>query len=67
MEQVLPPSYKKGPGRPRKVRIRELGEEGARRRRHGVAYKYIKCDKFGHNALTCKSLTQVPNAMKIKV
>ncbi|XP_058733586.1 uncharacterized protein LOC131605219 [Vicia villosa] len=54
------------PGRPRKVRIRELGEEGARQRRHKVEYKCTKCDKFGHNALTCKSLTQDPNALKRK-
>ncbi|XP_058759549.1 uncharacterized protein LOC131632841 [Vicia villosa] len=66
MEQVLLPSYKKGPGRPRKVRIRELGEEGARQRRHKIEYKCTKCDKFGHNALTCKSLTQDPNALKRK-
>ncbi|XP_058733542.1 uncharacterized protein LOC131605168 [Vicia villosa] len=66
MEQVLLPSYKKGPGRHRKVRIRELGKEGARQRRHNVEYKCTKCDKFGHNALTCKSLTQDPNALKRK-
>ena len=60
--------YKKGPGRPRKLRIRECGEEGARRRRlPGVSYRCTKCDKFGHNAQTCKSTTQDPNGLKRKV
>ncbi|CAK8531341.1 unnamed protein product [Lathyrus sativus] len=55
--ELLPPVYKNGPGRSRKVRIKECGKDGSRRRRPGVAYKCSKCDKFGHNALSCKSLT----------
>ncbi|XP_058783990.1 uncharacterized protein LOC131658743 [Vicia villosa] len=66
IEDMLPPAYKQGSGRPRKVRIRESGEEGARKRRTGVAYKCTKCDQFGHNALTCKSPTQDPVALKRK-
>ncbi|XP_058764228.1 uncharacterized protein LOC131637635 [Vicia villosa] len=66
IEDMLPLAYKQGPGRPRKVRIRESGEEGARKRRTGVAYKCTKCDQFGHNALTCKSPTQDPVALKRK-
>ncbi|KAI5407596.1 hypothetical protein KIW84_053740 [Lathyrus oleraceus] len=31
-EEIIPPLYKKGLGRPRKLRIREYGEDGARRR-----------------------------------
>ncbi|KAI5395791.1 hypothetical protein KIW84_062102 [Lathyrus oleraceus] len=65
-DELQPPVYKNGPGRSRKVRIRECGEYGARRRRPGIAYKFTKCDKFGHNALSCKSLTQDPNALKRK-
>ncbi|XP_058783089.1 uncharacterized protein LOC131657741 [Vicia villosa] len=66
IEPPLPPVYKTAPGRPRKIRIRESGEEGARKRRQGVAYKCTKCDKFGHNSLTCKAKTHDPNALKRK-
>ena len=45
----------------------ECGEDDARRRRPGVAYKCTKCDKFGHNVMSCKSHTQDPNALKRKV
>lgn len=54
-DEIQPPVYKNGLGRPRKVRIRECGEDGSMRRRLGVAYKSIKYDKFGHNAMSCKS------------
>ncbi|XP_050888646.1 uncharacterized protein LOC127093787 [Lathyrus oleraceus] len=67
MEPPLPSAYKNGPGRPKKIRIRESGEDGARKRRSGVAYKCTKCDNFGHNAMTCKATTQDPNALKRKV
>lgn len=50
-----------------KVRIRECGENGARRRKPYVSYKYTKCDKFGHNALSCESTTQNTNDLEIKV
>lgn len=66
-EVLLPPMYKKGPGRPRKLRIRESGEEGARKRLPGVSYRCSKCDKFGHNSQSCKSKTQDPNGLKRKV
>lgn len=66
-DELLPTVYKNGPGRSRKVRIRECGEDDARKRIPNVAYKCTKCDKFGHNALSCKSLTQDPNALKRKV
>ncbi|XP_058767340.1 uncharacterized protein LOC131641032 [Vicia villosa] len=65
-EELLPPKYKKGPGRPRKLRIRESGEEGARRRLPGVSYRCTKCDKVGHNVKTCKSKRQNQSAMKRK-
>jgi hypothetical protein len=66
-ENILPPMYKNGPGRPRKLRIREVGEEGARRRRKGVVYFCTKCNKPGHNAGSCKSKEQDPNGLKRKV
>ncbi|CAK8542579.1 unnamed protein product [Lathyrus sativus] len=65
-EEIPPPRYKKGPGRPRKLRIRECGEEGARRRFSGVSYRCAKCDKFGHNVESCNSKKQDPNALKRK-
>ncbi|KAI5397886.1 hypothetical protein KIW84_063628 [Lathyrus oleraceus] len=45
-EELLPPMYKKGPSRSRKLRIREYSEDGARRRLPGVSYRFTKCDKF---------------------
>src|SRR3954464_14229247 len=63
-EDLLPPDFKKGPGRPRKLRIRETGEEGARRRLPGVSYRCTRCDKIGHNIKSCKSKVQDPNALK---
>ncbi|KAK2409855.1 hypothetical protein QL285_045255 [Trifolium repens] len=65
-ENILPPMYKNGPGRPRKLRIREVGEEGSRRRRKGVVYLCTKCSKPGHNAGSCKSKEQDPNRLKRK-
>ncbi|KAI5417212.1 hypothetical protein KIW84_042001 [Lathyrus oleraceus] len=65
-EELLPPLYKKGPGRPRKLIIKECGEDGDRRRLHGVSYRCIKCDKFGYNIQLHKSKKQDPNALKRK-
>jgi hypothetical protein len=66
VEDMLPPEFKQGPGRPKKLRFRELGEGGGRFRRPGVAYRCTTCDKFGHNARRCKE-NQNPTALKRKV
>lgn len=66
IDELLPPVYKNGHGRPRKVRIREYGKDDARRRRPGIAYNHIKCDKFRHNDFSCKSLTQDPKCFEKK-
>lgn len=66
-EELLPPQYKKGPGRPKKLRFRELDENGSRMRRVGVAYRCTHCDKFGHNSRKCQAKEQDPNALKRKV
>jgi hypothetical protein len=66
-EVILPPLYKKGPGRPRKLRIKEVGEDGSRRRRRGVTYYCTTCGLTGHNAGSCKSKEQDPNSLKRKV
>jgi len=68
-EELLPPAYKKGPGIPKKLRRREADEAPSshgKYRRSGTTYRCTRCDKFGHNAKGCKSLTINPNA-KIKV
>jgi len=63
----LPPHFKSGPGRPKKLRIREVDELGTRMRRPGVSYRCTKCDKFGHNKRRCKSTIHDPNDAKRKV
>ncbi|XP_058765869.1 uncharacterized protein LOC131639388 [Vicia villosa] len=65
-DDLLPPLYKKGPGRPKKLRFRELGEGGTRMRRVGVTYRCTKCDKIGHNSRKCKATSQNPAALKRK-
>ncbi|KAI5435767.1 hypothetical protein KIW84_022261 [Lathyrus oleraceus] len=66
-DEQQPHVYNNGPRRPMNVRIREYGEDGARRRRPDVAYKCTKCDKLVHNALSCKSFTQDLNVLKRNV
>ncbi|RHN80775.1 hypothetical protein MtrunA17_Chr1g0191911 [Medicago truncatula] len=64
--ELLPPDYKNGPGRPRKLGIREFDENGARMRRQGVDYRCTKFDQFGHNQRRCNSAIQNPEAAKRK-
>lgn len=45
-DELQPPVYKTRPERPRKVRIREYGEDWARRRRIGLSYKCAKWMNF---------------------
>lgn len=56
-DELQPLVYKNGLGRLRNVRNREYGEDGSRKRRPNVAYKCKRFDKFGHNAMSCKSQT----------
>jgi hypothetical protein len=64
---ILPPLYKNGPGRPRKLRIRATEEEGARKRRRDVVYHCTKCNNTSHNAASCKATEQDSNNLKRKV
>jgi hypothetical protein len=64
-EKILPPLYKRGPGRPKKLRIREFDEEGVRKPRKGK-YHCTTCGETGHNTGSCKK-PQDPNALKRKV
>jgi hypothetical protein len=66
-EVILPPLYKNGPGRPRKLRIRGTDEDGARKRRRVGTYTCTRCSLPGHNTLSCKSKEQDPNGLKRKV
>ncbi|KAL9686599.1 hypothetical protein QQ045_030992 [Rhodiola kirilowii] len=53
---VLPPLFRKQPGRPRKKRIREVDEpvNPHRVRRGGIKMKCSNCGKVGHNRTRCK-------------
>jgi hypothetical protein len=64
-EKLLPPLYKRGPGRPKKLRIREFDEDGVRKPRKGK-YLCTTCGEPGHNTGSCKK-PQDPNALKRKV
>jgi hypothetical protein len=64
-EKLLPPLYKRGPGRPKKLRIREFDEDGVRKPRKGK-YHCTTCGASGHNIGLCKK-PQDPNALKRKV
>ncbi|KAK2414736.1 hypothetical protein QL285_037294 [Trifolium repens] len=64
-ETLLPPMYKRGPGRPRKLRIRQFDEDGVRRPRRGKKH-CTKCGKPGHTVISCKSKTQDPESLKRK-
>jgi hypothetical protein len=65
-EDLLSFDFKKGLGRPKKLRLREPSEGGARFRRPNVGYRCTTSDKFGHNARTCKEY-QNPATFKRKV
>ncbi|KAK2380644.1 hypothetical protein QL285_068323 [Trifolium repens] len=65
-EQLLPPVYKTGPGRPKKLRIRGADEDGARKRKRGVRYRCTTCSSLQHNAAKRPSKTQDPDALKRK-
>jgi hypothetical protein len=62
-EEMLPPSYKRGPGRPKKLRRRGADEESYRSR----IYKCTICGDPSHNRRGCKSTTIDPNAAKRQV
>src|ERR1051325_2709310 len=74
---VMPPKFRKMPGRPKKRRNLEQGElDGTdkKMRRTGFIVKCSRCKKVGHNKLTCKvpstsqtTTTQVPYATQPSV
>lgn len=69
-EEMLPPLYKKGPGRPKKLRRREPDEPAkscGKFSRGASKYKCTTCGSCGHNARGCKSQTVNPETQKRKV
>ncbi|KAJ1441841.1 Zinc finger, CCHC-type superfamily [Sesbania bispinosa] len=64
LPQILPPTYKKGPDRPKKLRRREPDEEPnpSRLRRTHTKYTCGNCHQYGHNTRKCPSRpTETPN------
>ncbi|CAK8564798.1 unnamed protein product [Lathyrus sativus] len=66
VEDMFPPSFKKGPGRHMKLRFMEHYESGSRMRRLGVSYRCTKCDKIGNNSRKCRNKEQNPAALTRK-
>ncbi|CAK8566060.1 unnamed protein product [Lathyrus sativus] len=64
-EEMLPPSYKRGPGRSKKLRRREPDEDPNRGRIH-TSYFCTKYGVHGHNARSCSVLVPDPEAQKRK-
>lgn len=53
IKYMLPPTYKKGPSRPNKLRLIEHDKTWSKIGRSGVDYRCIKCDNFNHNSRKC--------------
>jgi hypothetical protein len=71
-EEMLPPVYKRAPGRPKKLRRRggdepRPGKWSRRVHGDGPINRCTTCNAEGHNAKSCKSLTIDPEAAKRKV
>jgi hypothetical protein len=66
-DTILPPPYKNGPGRPRKLRIRGTDEDGATKGRRVATYTCTRCSQPGHNSLSCKAKERCPKGLKRKV
>jgi hypothetical protein len=66
VEEMLPPSYKRAAGRPKKLRRREPDED-PNKGRTTTCYRCTKCGKNGHNMRSCLSQVTDPEAAKRKV
>ncbi|KAI5416382.1 hypothetical protein KIW84_041449 [Lathyrus oleraceus] len=65
IEEMLPPTYKKGLGMPKKLRRREH-DEGPNKGRTQTSYCFINYGIHGNNARSCTSLVVDPEAQKRK-
>lgn len=63
---MLPPTYKTGPGRLKKLRNKKPDEDYNKGRTQR-SYYYIIYGIHGHNAISCISLVVDPETQKIKV
>lgn len=66
MEEMLPPSYKRGPGRPKKLKRREPDEDPNKVRTQ-TTYCCTRCGVHGHNARNCTSQVVDHESKKRKV
>ncbi|CAK8561410.1 unnamed protein product [Lathyrus sativus] len=62
---MLPPAYKRGPGRPKTLRRKEL-DENPNKGRTQTSYCCTTCTVHGHNARSCKSQVVDYEAQKRK-
>lgn len=63
--EILPPQFKRGPGRPKKLRRREPDEERMENGKWSRAHTTTRCKrclKVGHNKRTCKAPVAAPIA-----
>lgn len=66
MEEMSSPSYKRGPGPPKKPRRREPDEDHNKVRTQ-TSYCCIRCGVHGYNEISCTSQVVYPEAQKVKV
>lgn len=68
VEDMLPPQYKRGPGRPKKLRRREA-DENPKTGKHNTRglNRCTNCGQPGHNARGCKRTEVNPSAQQRKV
>lgn len=66
VEEIIPPAYKRGPDRPKKLKRREPYED-PNKGRTTTYYRCTKCGKNGHNRRNCLSQANDPKAAKRKV
>jgi hypothetical protein len=67
VEEMLPPAYKSGPGRPKKLRVRPLMKILAKGSMTKTTYQCTRCGAEGHKCTTCKVVEVNPDAQKRKV
>jgi hypothetical protein len=66
VEEMLPPAYKRGPGRPKKLRVRAPHEDPSKRKTK-TTYQCTRCGAEGHKCTSCKAVEVNPDAAKRKV
>lgn len=66
---IFPPQYKRGPGRPKKLRRREPDEDPnpSKLKRTRTSNRCKRCHHYGHNSRTCKNppINPVPSETEL--